>query len=198
MTQAILFDLGNVILEIDPRRTFQHWAESAGVEVTLLYERWLLDEAYREHETGDISFDAYIEALSRRLEISMPMDNWRDGWNELFIAPFADVQVRLRKLQGKLPLYAFTNTNATHEAAWRARYGDALEHFEEIFVSSTIGMRKPDIDAYVWVAAAMELAPEQILFLDDTLENIEGAREAGLQTAWIRSEADVLSALADF
>ena len=67
--------------------------------------------------------------------------------------------------------------------------------FEEIFVSSSIGMRKPDRAAFEWVAAAMDTAPERIMFLDDNPENIAGARRAGLTTAQVRGEAEVLSAL---
>jgi len=198
MIQAVLFDLGNVVLEVDFRRTFRHWAGSAGVDESHLHQHWSLDEAYAAHETGRLEFEEYIEALSDRLGITLSLDQWMDGWNDLFVGPYENVLERLRTLNGTIPMYAFTNTNPTHEAVWRNRYPEALGHFEEIFVSSTIGLRKPDVDAYEWVAAAMSLAPEEILFLDDTLENVEGARTAGLQTEWIRSEQDVVQALTRF
>ena len=91
-----------------------------------------------------------------------------------------------------------SNTNPTHEAVWRARYSEALAPFQEIYVSSTIGQRKPDVTAYHWVAESMGLAPAEILFLDDTPENVDGAVRAGLQVRWIQSEADVVAALAEF
>ena len=49
---AILFDLGNVVVEVDFRRTFRHWAGSAGVDEQVFFERWSEDAAYRAHETG--------------------------------------------------------------------------------------------------------------------------------------------------
>jgi putative hydrolase of the HAD superfamily len=163
-----------------------------------LEARWALDDAYRAHETGSIGFETYVDALSRRLEVSMPLEAWRTGWNDLFIGPFDRVQMRLAALSGRIPLYAFTNTNPTHEQEWRSRYPEALAHFEDIFVSSSIGLRKPDAEAYRWVADAMSLAPEEILFVDDTEENVEGARRAGLATEWVLSETDVLEALDPF
>jgi putative hydrolase of the HAD superfamily len=196
--EAILFDLGNVVLEIDFRRTFDHWARHAGVEVTQLHRNWSLDDAYEAHERGHIDFETYIERLGDRLGIELPLTRWEEGWNELFIGPFESVQNRLGELAGSIPLYAFTNTNATHEVTWRGRYPQALSHFEEIFVSSSIGMRKPDREAYEWVADAMELAPSEILFLDDNAENVEGARAAGLQTVWVQREEDVVDALRRF
>lgn len=195
---AILFDLGNVIVEVDFRRTFRHWAGSAGVDEAVFHERWTEDAAYRAHETGELSFEEYVAALSERLNVSMSHEAWHAGWNEVFVGPYPGVQQKLRELGGTLPFYAFTNTNPTHEAAWRARYSDALDHFEEIYVSSSIGLRKPDQAAFEWVADAMQLAPEEILFLDDNPENVAGARRCGLTTVQTRGEEEVLAALADF
>jgi putative hydrolase of the HAD superfamily len=196
--EAILFDLGNVVLEVDFRRTFRHWAESAGVHESVFYERWSEDDAYRAHETGALDFDAYVAALADRLGVSMSLDAWLTGWNEVFVGPYPGVQAALRDLPANLPLYAFTNTNPTHEAAWRARYGKELEHFEEIFVSSSMGLRKPDKAAFEWVTAAMDLAPERILFLDDNPENVAGAERAGLTTVRTHGESEVLAALEAF
>ncbi len=198
MIQALLLDLGNVVLEIDFRRTFNHWAQSAKVDVNVLYQRWQLDEAYQAHETGNLDFETYIDALAGQLGISMPLVEWHAGWNDLFVAPFVQVQQRLQELAGTIPLYAFTNTNPTHEQAWRQRFPDALIHFDDIYVSSTIGLRKPEVAAYQWVSNAMGLDPQSILFLDDNRENIEGARASGLQAEWIQSEADVVRALVRF
>ena len=196
MIQALLLDLGNVVLEVDFRRTFRHWSRAAGVPVEQLHERWQLDAAYRAHETGELAFEEYIAALGARLGIDMPMADWLQGWNDLFVAPFPGVQRRLAEVD--MPLYAFTNTNPTHEIEWRRRYPQALTHFEEIYVSSTIGLRKPDRLAYEHVAEIMGYAPEEILFLDDTRENIDGAVAAQLNVEWIRSEADVIRTLERF
>lgn len=195
---AILFDLGNVIVEVDFRRTFRHWADSAGVDESVFYERWSEDEAYRAHETGELQFAEYVAALTETLGVSMSQDAWQAGWNEVFVGPYPGVQDKLAELTGCLPLFAFTNTNPTHEAAWRARYAHALGHFEEIYVSSTIGLRKPDREAFEWVAEAMQLPPEQILFLDDNPDNVSGAERSGLTTVQTRGEDEVLAALAAF
>jgi len=106
--------------------------------------------------------------------------------------------VQQRLLATRAPLYAFTNTNPTHEQAWRARFPNALIHFEEIFVSSTIGARKPERVAFELVTGRMGVAPDRILFLDDSLENVEGARSAGLNALWVRSEQEVVRALDQF
>ncbi len=195
MINAVLLDLGNVVLEVDFRRTFDYWAKQAGVGVEHLYERWQLDDAYRQHEIGTLAFSDYIAALSQRLEISLPMHDWETGWNELFVGPYPQVQQRLGSISSLLPLYAFTNTNPTHEIHWRRNYPQALQHFREIYVSSNIGLRKPDLVAYEHVAADMGFEPTEILFVDDTEENVVGAASSGMQARWVRSEADVVQVL---
>lgn len=195
---AILFDLGNVVVEVDFRRTFRHWADKAGVDEGLFYERWSEDAAYRAHETGELDFADYVSSLTDSLGVSMHYDDWQAGWNDVFVGPYPGAQEKLAELSGTLPLFAFTNTNPTHEAEWRARFAPAVAHFEEIYVSSSIGLRKPDQQAFEWVINAMRLSPEKILFLDDNPENIAGAERVGLTTVQARGEDEVLRALAEF
>ncbi len=195
MKRALLLDLGNVVLEVDFRRTFRYWASHANVEVQQLYERWQADRAYEQHELGAIDFSTYVEGLGDRLGISLPMQHWLQGWNDLFVGPYVRVQDRLPALSQKIPLFAFTNTNPTHQATWSSRYPQAIRHFRNIYVSSDIGHRKPYVSAYLHVAADMGYRPEQIVFVDDNEENVAGALDAGMQARWVGSEADVVEIL---
>jgi glucose-1-phosphatase len=73
---------------------------------------------------------------------------------------------------------------------------DVLGHFRELFLSSTIGLRKPDAAAYDHVVKAIGVPPKRIVFFDDLAENIEGARARGLIAVHVRSPDDVAGALA--
>jgi putative hydrolase of the HAD superfamily len=193
--RALLLDLGNVVLQVDFRRTFRYWATAANVDVKQLYERWQLDDAYEQHEVGSIDFATYVQALGARLGISLPMHDWLAGWNNLFVGPYAQVQDRLPAVSQEIPLFAFTNTNPTHHEAWSQRYPEAFRHFRNVYVSSDIGHRKPNVSAYHHVAADMGYAPHEIVFVDDTEENVTGALAAGMDARWVRSEADVVAVL---
>jgi putative hydrolase of the HAD superfamily len=195
MTRALLLDLGNVVLQIDFRRTFKYWAEQANVEASQLHERWELDAAYEQHEIGAIDFATYVQALGERLSISLPMHHWLQGWNALFVGPYLRVQERLPSVSQQIPLFAFTNTNPTHHAAWSERYPEAFRHFRNVYVSCDIGRRKPYVGAYRHVAADMGYLPSEIVFVDDSEENVAGALEAGMDARWVRSEADVVKVL---
>jgi len=191
----VLFDLGNVILELDVRRVFAHWADLSGESTDTLITRWVLDEAYRRHETGQLDFHDYAAHLSRMLDIELPASGWQAGWNALFRGPYADVTARLPSLSARLPCFCFTNTNPTHQAQWQRDYPDAIKGFRKIYVSSEIGRRKPDPESYRWVASDMGFAPGEIHFIDDSQANVDGAISAGMRATRVRSEADVVAAM---
>jgi putative hydrolase of the HAD superfamily len=71
-----------------------------------------------------------------------------------------------------------------------------MGNFREIFLSSSIGLRKPDSEAYRHVIAAIGAPAQRIVFFDDLIENIEGARACGLTAVHVTSADDVADALA--
>jgi putative hydrolase of the HAD superfamily len=75
-------------------------------------------------------------------------------------------------------------------------FADVLGHFREIFMSPTIGLRKPDAEAYDHVVKAIGVPAQRIVFFDDLMENIEGARARGLTAVHVTSTRDVADALA--
>lgn len=195
MTKAVLLDLGNVVLGVDFRRVFNFWANAADVPVQQFYDAWQLDEAYKAHEIDDIDFEAYAAALSDQFGVQLPLNAWRAGWNDLWTEPFHSVIELLPQLAEKYPLYGFSNTNATHELYWRDAFQGHLSSFREIYTSSNIGMRKPDAEAYHHVCSEIQCNPEDVLFLDDTLENVTGALAAGLNAHHVPSEQHVSAKL---
>lgn len=177
-------------------QVFDYWAQASGTPASVLADRWSMDAAYEAHEIGAISFEDYCDSLRASLGIELSIDDWRLGWNSLFAGPFHDVVEAIHGLPDHVNVFGFTNTNNEHVACWRPRYQEPLSSFEKIYISSEIGQRKPDVAAYHAVCADIGEAPEQVLFFDDSIPNIEGARQAGLQTVHVREPADVIGRLA--
>ncbi len=193
--KALLLDLGGVVIDVDPQRCFEYWAEAAGVDVEHIAVRWRADDAYEAFEIGAIGFDEYLVSLSTRLGISLEPDDWRAGWNALLGDPIAEVVAALPTLASRLPLYCFSNTNVVHQAAWERRHADALAPFRRIYVSWQLGMRKPSVAAYRRVADDIGVAPRDIVFLDDNAGNVEGASTAGLVARHAPNAAATLAVL---
>ena len=189
--RCVLLDLGGVVLDINPPKVFSAWADSAGVDERIFYEGWTIDDAYKKHEVGAIGFAEYAQAQADLLNVSMPLDSWLAGWNELWEGPIEITQELLPAVTQNYPTYALSNTNAAHADSFLNLYGDALSHFRELYLSHEIAARKPDSAAYLKVCDAMGFAPEEVLFLDDSLENVRGAEAVGLQAGHVKRHEDI-------
>lgn len=193
--EALLFDFGNVLVNIDFQRSFAAWAETAGVAPQRVAERFSFDAAYCAHERGEIDGEQYFAALREQLQIDLPDADFLDGWNALFLEPLPDMAELLPLLARRWPLYLFSNTNRLHYEYWGARYRPLLTHFSGVFCSHALGERKPERAAFDKVAQEIGVPSAHIVFFDDLEENVLGAQQAGLQARQVRSSDDVRRAL---
>jgi glucose-1-phosphatase len=193
---ALLFDLGRVVLDIDFGKALACWAGHAGCEAAHLTERFSRGEIYRRHETGEIDDAEYFASLRASLGIGISDAQFLEGWNAIFAGEMPGVAQQLARAAKRLPLYAFSNTNNAHVEHFSVAYAGVLGHFREMFLSSSIGLRKPDAPAYDHVVKAIGVPACRIVFFDDSAENIEGARHRGLTAVHVTSPDDVAGALA--
>jgi putative hydrolase of the HAD superfamily len=193
---ALLFDLGRVVLDIDFNKALACWAGHAGSEPAHLRARFSRDEIYHRHERGEVSDAEYFAALRASLGIGISDAQFLEGWNSIFAGEMPDISALLARAAKRLPLYAFSNTNTAHVEHFSVAYADVLGHFREIFLSSSIGLRKPDAAAYDHVVKAIGVPASRIVFFDDLAENIEGARSRGLTAVHVTSPDGVAKALA--
>lgn len=193
---ALLFDLGRVVLDTDFARTLACWAGHAGCEQAELTARFSADEAYKRHERGEISDAEFFASLRSSLGVDVSDGQFLQGWNAIFSGAMPDIEALLARAARSLPLYAFSNTNRAHEAHFSQAYADVLSPFRKLFLSSTIGLRKPEAAAYDHVVREIGAPAQRIVFFNDSLENIEGARARGLTAVHVTSTRDVADALA--
>jgi putative hydrolase of the HAD superfamily len=192
---ALLFDLGRVVLDIDFSKAIARWAGHAGCAPETIVSRYERNEAFRLHEMGKISDEAYFASLRSALGIGITDAQFLEGWNAIFAGEMPDIAQLLPRAAKHMPLYAFSNTNRPHVEYFSKEYADLLGHFNELYLSSSIGLRKPDAEAFDHVVAAIGVPAERIVFFDDLLENVDGARARGLTAVHVTSPTDVGDAL---
>ncbi len=193
--RALLFDLGGVVIDFDFAGAFRVWASRASCDPNLIAERFSIDDPYKQHERGEIPASIYFATLRESLSIDLSDEDFIAGWNDVYLGIVPGMTSVLSVVQRHLPLFAFTNSNPTHKSVWEHLYASELQLFEAIFVSSDLGSRKPDPDAFELVASRMGFAPGEVMFFDDGPENVEGARMAGMRSVLVGSMRDVLCAL---
>ena len=192
---VLLFDLGRVVLDISFDKVMSIWAGHAGCAPADLTARFVVNDHFKHHETGKIDDAAFFESLRQSLGIGITDAQFLEGWNAIFTGEMPGIAPLLARAATRMPLYAFSNTNPAHVAHFSKAYADVLGHFREIFLSSTIGLRKPDAEAYDHVVRAIGVPASKILFFDDSAANIEGARARGLVAIHVTSTDDVARAL---
>jgi glucose-1-phosphatase len=193
--RALMFDLGGVLIEVDFGRVMRAWAAAAGCDPVVLGQRFTFDEAYRQHERGELDACRYFASLRSSLGLHISDQEFAAGWNDIYPGIVDGMPALLAAAGQHHPLYAFTNSNPTHQREWSKRFARELSAFRSVFVSSELGLRKPDPAAFAAVAGRAGFQAREILFFDDTAENITGAQAAGMQAVLVRSSRDVRSAL---
>lgn len=194
--RALLFDLGGVVIDLDFGRAFRLWASRAGCDPRMIEERFVVDDAYELHERGEIQASEYFASLRQNIGIDLSDSDFTEGWNDIYLGAIPGMVEVLSIAQRHLPLFAFTNSNPTHQSVWEVRYANELKSFHTIFVSSDLGFRKPDPESFHLVSERIGSRPSEILFFDDGPTNVEGARLAGMQSVLVSSIDDVRRELA--
>ncbi|MFK7964921.1 MAG: HAD-IA family hydrolase [Burkholderiaceae bacterium] len=189
--ELIIFDLGGVIIDIDFSRVFQHWARLTGQDAQQIQQRFAVDDAYRQHERGELTTTQYLDYQRDLHNLSLSDEQMLAGWNAIFGPEIPGVRALIQQAASIAPCVVFSNTNAGHQAYWAPVLTETLNLFEHVFVSNELGLRKPDADAFLAVCNPMDVAPEQSLFFDDTQENLDGADALGISAVKVSSPADI-------
>jgi FMN phosphatase YigB (HAD superfamily) len=190
-TEALLFDLGGVVFPVDFENALSHWAECAGIPAETLMSRYRPDESYERHERGEIEATEYFDTLRRVLDVELSDDQFAAGWNAVFEPEPEGLFELLASIGSRMPIYAFSNYNVMHYEVWSRKYVRTLALFRHVFVSCDMGLRKPDAAAFRHVTSSIGTKPENILFFDDTAENIQGARRIGMPAVQVRKFDDI-------
>jgi HAD superfamily hydrolase (TIGR01509 family) len=189
--EALVFDMGGVLVDIDFGRAFALWGAAAGVPAAALAARYRVDEACCAHERGELDDRAYFAHLRRTLGVALPDEAMLAGWNAIIGEPMPGIEALVRELAAKRPLYVFSNTNPAHIAHFTPRFAALLGHFRRTFTSCELGRRKPETEAFARLATRIGAPASRLAFFDDVAENVLGARNAGLQAFRVASAAEI-------
>lgn len=193
--EALLFDLGGVLVEIDFGRALNAWAPYSALSQTELRKSFTHDLQYERHERGEIEAAEYFGHLARTLQLTASPEQIECGWNAIFVGEILQTRMLVEAMRGILPCYAFTNTNASHMATWSKLFPGVVGAFDRVFASHELGLRKPERAAFDRICLLTGASAASVIFFDDLPENIQAAESAGLQGVLVRSPDDVALAL---
>lgn len=201
----IIFDLGDVILNIDVPIASLSFAKLSGREQAEILTIFKENDLFRQFETGLLD-EASFRNLIRKL-VDSP--DWTDemidtAWNSLLLdMPVERVEL-LKTLRSKYRLFLLSNTSSIHitqvnkilEAATGVKNLDEL--FDKVYLSYEMGIMKPDPDIYLQVLKEQNIKAEDTLFLDDNADNIKSAAQLGINTILVQKPVTILEYLKDY
>ncbi|AWO01428.1 hypothetical protein DLD77_06845 [Chitinophaga alhagiae] len=194
----IIFDLGGVLLNINYQLTNKAFTDLGVKNFTELYSQFHANALFEDLETGRVSDEDFIEQLRPHIPGEVTSQQIIDAWNAMLLDfPLARLQL-LQQLRLHCNLYLLSNTNAIHlrevnKILERSRGIPSLgAFFDKSYYSHLIGFRKPEKEAYQVILDENHLRPEETLFIDDTLPNVDAASHLGIQVIHLQAPKTVL------
>lgn len=194
----IIFDLGGVLLGIDFDATM-HAFERLGVNnFPLLFSQHHADDLFEKLETGVVSPAVFYRQFRELVGIPLSDTAIESAWNAMLLHFSPEKMHWLDSLKVNYNLYLFSNTNQIHydhfsKTCRQENNGRTLEsYFIHAWYSHELGLRKPYSSSFTAILEKGRLLPEETVFIDDTIGNIEGAKAAGLQAIHLKAPQTVL------
>jgi len=183
----IIFDFGGVIINIDTARIGQVLIEKGIDNLEQVHLHLITNDIYNGLETGHVAPQQFRDAIKSVLSINVSDDDIDEAWNAI-ILDIPPERVRLLEaIRKNYNTYLLSNTNIIHynfyNRYFASTYGyDQLaDIFDRAYFSHEMGMRKPNTEIFKRVLKESTLIPEDTLFIDDVLENVEAAISVGMK-----------------
>lgn len=180
--KALLFDLGGVIIHLNMQKTYDALAH-LGINET---NKVALQDTFLDYEIGKISTGLFLQRIQAKANPGTSITMIQEAWNAMLLTIPEETYAILKELKKHFPLYLLSNTNELHIQAIfnEPKHNASVKRFEELFetcfYSHEIGLRKPNADCYQFVLARIGLEAEEIVFMEDTKINLEGAEKCGI------------------
>jgi len=195
----IILDLGGVIIDLDYRRTADAFLRLGMAGFDEVYTKAKQTSLFDDFEKGFLDAPAFRDDLRKHLPADLSDEEIDHAWNSMLLGVPGKRIEWLRQLGKHYRLFLLSNTNVIHIAAFTemlARELDGFrieELFEKTYYSCLLGMRKPDREIFQLVINENGLDPSQTLFVDDSIQHVEGALKTGISAEWLNLEAGELT-----
>ncbi len=178
--RAVLFDIGNVLIEWQPERFFDRVLGED--QRAAFFAQVPVHDMTNRIDHGDGFADVIDAVAVEHPDWANALGIWHDRWIEM-ASPAIDHSVRLLRAlrRAGYPVFALSNFGVETLQIAEGEY-PFLEEFDRRYISGEMRVNKPDAEIYERVEADCGLPPDGLLFTDDRPENIDAAAKRGWQT----------------
>ena len=187
----IIFDLGGVLLNIDYSLAPKAFSALGLNNFDKLYSKAHQAKLFDLFEKGQISSEVFRDHVKSGFSGPIDDSSIDKAWNAMLLN-FPPERMRLlEKLKTSHRTFLLSNTNDIHmqyiNSYLQKEFGvpDLSGYFEKVYLSYQVGMRKPDVEIFALVLSENNLDPNETIFIDDSIQHIEGAEKIGIHTYWL-------------
>ena len=197
----IIFDLGGVILNLDYSNTIKEFNKLGLFNFEKLYSQKKQAKIFNDFEKGKISAEKFIFSIRQLVKVNIKEIDFINAWNAMLLEiPSVRLEF-IQKLKKNFKTYLLSNTNEIHIKKFEEDLSNTNELkdfqncFDQIYYSSEIGMRKPDAECFLKVIQDHHLNAHETLFIDDTIQHVNGARKVGINAILLKKEVTIIQLL---
>ncbi len=179
--RALVFDLGGVVVDWNPRHLYRKLFPGDERGMQFFLSHVCNGEWNARHDAGRPFAEGIAELQAQHPEHTALIAAYWERWDEMLPGPIPGAPVLLRELRAAgVPLYALSNWSAETWPRVRERF-DFWDCFDGIVISGEIRLAKPDPAIFEYLLERFALEAGSALFIDDSDTNVEAARLVGLQ-----------------
>jgi putative hydrolase of the HAD superfamily len=187
MVKNIILDLGGVIINLDIPKTISEFNQLSALPFEHIYTQAEQSDLFSALDKGQISESDFFIELARLIQYQGPHDLLLKAWNAMLLDVPAHRLQLLLDLKNKYTTFLLSNTCEPHIFAFEtelSRVHGILNfdaHFNKVYYSCRMGLRKPDCEIFERVLVENNLLPEETIFIDDSIQHVKGAASIGIQ-----------------
>jgi len=182
----IIFDFGGVLFDIDYHLPVRAFHQLGCKNFEEMYSQAAQHQVFDALETGHISNEDFLHYLKEQTP-QATREEILDAWNCILLNLWPTEVEFVRAVRDSgIRTFLFSNTNAIHVEAFEKMIEQSItldafrSAFEQVYYSNVVGIKKPHASTFLQVCKWNDLNPSETLFIDDSIQHVRGAEQAGL------------------
>ncbi|MGB3946898.1 MAG: HAD family phosphatase [Bacteroidia bacterium] len=194
----IIFDLGGVLINLNYSLTADAFAQLGIKEFHDLFSQAKQTDLFDLYEKGLISSTEFRKRVKKLLNTTISDEKIDNAWNAMLLDFPVERLEFLKKVKSQHRTFLLSNTNDIHiqkinqDLQQHHAIADLSNHFEKVYLSYEINMRKPDAEIFEFVLKENGLLAHETLFIDDSAQHIATAKQLGIHTYWLDTKKETI------
>lgn len=193
MITHIIFDLGNVLIEIYPGRTITALSNHCKLPCETL-KHFFLSKIHLQFMGGILTPAEFYHSFKNHYSCEITYKQFVDAWMQLIGPAKKGIHEIVELLSSRYFVSVCSNTDPLH---WQIARSNNLffSHFKYFFLSYELKCNKPSPAIFEMMLNKISVTPSSVIFIDDTLENINIARQLDFKTIHASNAAQIIQGL---